>query len=197
MILRGQIVADCRVTSNGDADQTGYPVASCPPEIAPVPAHETNIWGNTDVDQFEFGDADRRQRLPDRTRRPPRLRHALQRRVHLPRLEDAVHGSQSAVSPGDDGEEQFVVWYLQSMNVIGAPAGLAGGATGAGHSLTLDGQAETDYYTIYTLGSHGDFRNYVINILDTGASNDGVDEAAIYGWDEDSPRSSTGTCRAR
>ena len=63
-------------------------------------------------------------------------------------------------------------------------AGRAREGPGAGHSLTLDGQGETDYYTIWTLGSHGDPRNYVINILDTGAPNDGVDEAAIYGWDE-------------
>ena len=56
MILRGQIVADCVVTSNGDADNTGYPVASCAPETLPVPAHETNIWGNSDVDTFQFGD---------------------------------------------------------------------------------------------------------------------------------------------
>ena len=25
----------------------------------------------------------------------------------------------------------------------------------AGHTLTLDGQAETDYYTVYTTGSQG------------------------------------------
>ena len=31
----------------------------------------------------------------------------------------------------------------------------------AGHTLTLDGQAETDYYFVYTTGSHGSQRNYV------------------------------------
>ncbi len=68
----------------------------------------------------------------------------------------------------------MAVWYLQSMNVA------------AGHTLTLDGQADTDYYTIYTTGSRATptgVRNYVINILDTGAPNDGVDEAAVYGID--------------
>ena len=80
-----------------------------------------------------------------------------------------MHGSStSRLDARNDGEDQFFVWYLQSMDVIAAPAGLASGP-GAGHSLTLDGQGETDYYTIYTLGSHGDRRNYVINILDTGA----------------------------
>ena len=52
---------------------------------------------------------------------------------------------------------------------------------GLGHTLTLDGQAETDFYTILTTGSQGDPRDYVINLLDTGAENDGVDEAAIFG----------------
>ena len=53
----------------------------------------------------------------------------------------------------------------------------------AGHTLTLDGQAETDHYAIYTTGSQGSQRNYVVNVLDTGAPDDGVDEAAIYGRD--------------
>ena len=60
----------------------------------------------------------------------------------------------------------------------------AGGTTnGAGHTLTLDGQADTDYYAIYTTGSQGVVRNYVINVLDTGAEDDGVDELAIFGRD--------------
>src|SRR6185503_11724986 len=58
---------------------------------------------------------------------------------------------------------------------------------GAGHALTLDGQADTDYYKIYTNGSQGSPRNYAINVLDTGAQNDGQDELAIYGYDNLSP----------
>ena len=80
-------------------------------------------------------------------------------------------------------EDVFVVYYLQSMDVVAAPAQLADGERGAGHSLTLDGQADTDYYSVYTTGSQGAVRNYVINVLDTGAPDDGVDELAIYGYD--------------
>ena len=43
-------------------------------------------------------------------------------------------------------------------------------------TLTLDGQAGSDHYIVNTTGSQGPDRNYVINVLDTGASDDGVDE---------------------
>ncbi|KKL57300.1 hypothetical protein LCGC14_2236790, partial [marine sediment metagenome] len=84
-----------------------------------------------------------------------------------------VYGSQntSAIDEPDD-EDRFTVNRLLTMDVA------------AGHTLTLDGQADTDYYTINTTGSQAtldDRRNYVINILDTGAEDNGVDEAAIYG----------------
>ena len=59
------------------------------------------------------------------------------------------------------------------MNVVASPGGLTQNGSGAGHVLNLDGQADTDYYTIYTTGSHGNVRNYVIDVLDTGAPNDG------------------------
>src|SRR5207249_3264727 len=52
-----------------------------------------------------------------------------------------------------------------------------------GDTLTLDGQAGTDTYVVNTTGTHGAFRNYVINVLDTGAPDDGVDSLAIYGRD--------------
>ena len=68
------------------------------------------------------------------------------------------------------------------MNVMTSPTGLQAGA-GAGQVLNLDGQGETDHYAVYTNGSHGNTRNYVINVLDTGAPNDGVDELAVYGYD--------------
>ena len=77
-----------------------------------------------------------------------------------------------------DGEDRITVYYLQSMDVA------------AGHTLTLDGQAGTDTYTIYTTGSRATasgIRDYVINLLDTGAPADGVDEAAIYGIDNTDP----------
>ena len=53
----------------------------------------------------------------------------------------------------------------------------------AGHTLNLDGQADTDSYSVITTGSQGDRRNYVINVLDTGAPDDGADTLSIYGAD--------------
>jgi hypothetical protein len=63
------------------------------------------------------------------------------------------------------------VHELQSMNVA------------AGHTLTLDGQEANDVYVITTSGSGGASRNYVINVLDTGAPDDGVDELIVCGAD--------------
>ena len=59
---------------------------------------------------------------------------------------------------------------LQTMNVA------------AGHVLWLDGQAQGDGYVVFTTGSEGDRRNYVIEVLDTGTS--GVDALAVAGTDE-------------
>ncbi|MFU8842101.1 MAG: hypothetical protein ACNA8R_15550, partial [Nitriliruptoraceae bacterium] len=50
-------------------------------------------------------------------------------------------------------------------------------------TLTLDGQGGSDHYIIYTNGSQNEDRDYIINVLDTGASNDGVDVLSIYGYD--------------
>src|SRR5262249_36012313 len=74
----------------------------------------------------------------------------------------------------DDGEDRFIVNQLQSMHVF---------ANGLGDTLTLDGQADTDSYTVYTTGSLGAERNYVINVLDTGRKDDGVDTLDIFGID--------------
>ena len=56
----------------------------------------------------------------------------------------------------------MTAFYLQTMNVA------------AGHTLTLDGQGGSDRYAIWTTGSQGSQRNYVINLLDTGSPGDGV-----------------------
>src|SRR5262249_59291246 len=50
-------------------------------------------------------------------------------------------------------------------------------------TLNLDGQADTDTYTVYTTGSQGAKRDYIINVLDSGAPTDGVDTLSIYGAD--------------
>ncbi len=84
-------------------------------------------------------------------------------------------------APTGDSEDFFVVNQLQTMNVA------------AGHTLTLDGQAATDTYTINTTGSQPCFagdvsgsscHNYVINVLDTGAPTDGVDNLIVNGYDD-------------
>ncbi len=35
--------------------------------------------------------------------------------------------------------------------------------------LTLDGQSDSDLYEVMTTGSEVDHRDYVVNVLDTGA----------------------------
>jgi hypothetical protein len=85
-----------------------------------------------------------------------------------------------------------VLWSITCRMLRSRPGRLRGrgsrdgkdGADRAEHTLTLDGQAGSDTYEIYTLGSQGpDTRNYLINVLDTGAPDDGVDELIIYGYD--------------
>jgi Ca2+-binding RTX toxin-like protein len=86
-----------------------------------------------------------------------------------------VFGSQNDTAAlADDGEDRFIVHQLGSMGV---------NAAGIGDTLTLDGQADTDTYTVNTTGSQGELRNYVINVLDTGAKTDGADTLGVYGID--------------
>ena len=86
-----------------------------------------------------------------------------------------AYGSSSSTAPSDatvdDGEDQFSVNQLQTMDVASL------------HTLSLDGQADTDNYFINTTGSLGAFRDYVINVLDTGSKDDGVDTLDIFGSD--------------
>src|SRR5262249_9313326 len=86
----------------------------------------------------------------------------------------------AAYAPTGDGEDFFFVNQLQSMNVA------------SGHTLTLDGQDGTDTYTINTTGSQPCFtgdaagatcHNYVVNVLDTGLPNSGVDNLIVNGFD--------------
>ena len=198
MILRGQIVADCRVTSNGDADQTGYPVASCAPEIAPVPAHDTNIWGNTDVDRFEFGDATGVNDCPTAPDGRRGCATPSSDGYIFLGSKTMVHGSPSAVSPGGDGEDQFIVWYLQSMNVIAAPAGLADGARAPATASRSTARPRPTTTRSTRSAATATARNYVINILDTGAleRRRRRGSRSTAGTTTHSGRS-TATCRAR
>ena len=176
MTLRGKLVAGAQVTlGSQDGDP---PVGSYLPS-ALSPVYQTNIWGHIDVDTFQFGDMtgyagtniwgeDGYIFLGSKTR---------------------VHGSQDPDSRGDDGEDRFIIYYLQDTLTLTSPATEN---VVAEHTLTLDGQADTDYYEVHTLGSNGeDNRNYVINVLDTGDSNDGVDELTIFGNDDTSGETTT------
>ena len=167
ILVRGRIVAGCVVVSP----------TQCDPSKA-NPVHRAQLWGHTDVDTVSFGDASGSGF--GTTPGDPGY-------VFIG-SETRVHGGHNISSTDEaDGEDVVIVWFLQSADVIAAPAGLAGG-TGAGHSLTIDGQAGTDYVSVHTAGSHGAERNYVVNVLDTGAPDDGVDELAIYGFDNGAPQ---------
>ncbi|HZK06225.1 MAG TPA: hypothetical protein VFC82_10350 [Actinomycetaceae bacterium] len=140
------------------------------------PPKLTRIFGNTDADIIQFGgdpaapgQADTTIEMGDQLGDPGYIHLGSQTRVY---------GSSSETTGADDGEDRFFVYYLQTMDVA------------AGHTLTLDGQADTDTYTVYTTGSRATasgVRNYVINLLDTGDPADGADLAAIYGADNLDP----------
>src|SRR5439155_25627323 len=120
----------------------------------------TRIFGNNDSDTFNFDQTF----LGGRTR---------------------VYGSNKPTTLGSyaplgDKEDFFFVNQLHTMNVAGA------------HTLTLDGQAATDTYVINTTGSQPCFggdasgsscHNYIINVLDTGAPDDGSDVLIVNGYD--------------
>ena len=167
MNLRGRIIAGATVTPGSPVGDT--PVGSAVETLA-APVYLTQIFGNTDADTINFGDPsgasggtaqgdDGYIFLGSKTR---------------------VYGGPSTVAGADDGEDRFVVYYLQDTASTTGPDVVSV----AEHTLTLDGQADSDTYEVYTLGSNGvDARNYVINALDTGAPNDGVDELFVYGRD--------------
>src|SRR4029453_11275049 len=54
-----------------------------------------------------------------------------------------AYGSDDLSAAEPDGEDRFFVDELQTMDVAG------------GHTLTLDGQAKSDTYTVQTTGSEG------------------------------------------
>ena len=83
-------------------------------------------------------------------------------------------GPDADASNGADGEDRFTIVELQTMDVA------------AGHHLVLDGQAGTDRYEIRTVGSKANVtaqRDYVIDVLDSGAPDDGVDLLDVYAND--------------
>ncbi len=123
----------------------------------------TQIFGNADIDTFTF----------DQTRLDANT---------------TVYGSSKSdgeVLLAHDGEDEFIVNQLRSMHVD---------RNGLGDTLTLDGQADTDYYVRQhhrQPSRRGRSRNYVINVLDTGAKDDGVDELESASTRRSDQRSTT------
>ncbi len=176
MILRGLIIADCNVAAGGLGDE---PMGVCTPSINnPVAGRQTHVWGDSDVDIFELGDPSGL----DTTQPGTKTTWGSDGYIFLG-SKTTIHGNATLTSNTADGEDEITVWYLQTMDVLTSPTGLQTSGNGAGHTLNLDGQGETDHYSIYTNGSHGSIRNYVINVLDTGPANQGVDELDVYGYD--------------
>ena len=129
------------------------------------PVWLTTIFGNSDLDTIQFGDRAARRVAPP-SAAPATSTSARRRAPSAAPSPPSSRSTAPKLSTGDDGEDRFFVYYLQSMAV---GSGQVGQPAGAGHTLTLDGQADSDTYTVQTTGSRGSVRNYVINILDTGA----------------------------
>lgn len=100
--------------------------------------------------------------------------------------ETFVYGSHTA-SPGfveglaphaNDGNDIFIVDRLQTMP--GGPSSML--PPGANRpTLNLDGQSGSDQYIILAHGGAALLADYVINVVDTGAANSGVDTLVIEG----------------
>jgi len=169
MILRGRIIADADVTLGSESGNT--PVGSAIRSTLAPTANITEIFGNSDVDTIQFGDP---TGIAGGTTQGDTGYIFLGSKTR-------VYGSASSVAGANDGEDRMTVYYLQDTLTRTSPDTAS---VVAQHTLTLDGQADSDSYFIHTTGSNGvDDRNYIINILDKGAEDDGVDEAFIYGYD--------------
>src|SRR5262249_12988822 len=104
-------------------------------------------------------------------------------------------------APADGDSEDFITvnelqtMFPASLNTHSAAPDPITGDVLAGHPLTLAGQSNTDTYTINTTGSQPCFQgtggsdpntachNYVINVLDTGAPDNGSDVLIVNGVD--------------
>src|SRR5262249_31354762 len=87
-------------------------------------------------------------------------------------------------APLGDGQDTFIVNQLKSMESARSLVTPDHGYTVRRATLDRDGQAGTDTYVINTTGSQSATpSDYVINVLDTGAKDDGVDTLTINGSD--------------
>ena len=153
---------------------------AAPKTTLPPATGLTQIYGNVDVDTIQFG---------DQGGLAGTVTQGSAGYIFLG-SKTRAYGSQDLDETNADGEDRFVVYYLQDTNTQTSPNMV----TAAEHTLTLDGVSGSDDYKVYTLGSNGpDERNFVINVLDTGRSNDGVDELTIYGFNSDQNGSHEGT----
>ncbi len=138
-------------------------------EAAVNPAARTcnlvRIFGNADADTFTFDQT----YLGGKTR------------AYGSNTPTVSGGTAPVCGLGRTCEDLFVVDRLQTM------------AVALGHTLTLDGQESTDSYVVYTTGSRGLDRTYVINVLDTGKPDEGVDTLDIYGYNSPLDGILTGT----
>jgi hypothetical protein len=202
MILRGRIIAGAHVTAGNDGYSSGQmmdPAMGSAIASYGAPAYTTRIFGNDDVDTIQFGDeggiaGGTAQDDAGFIYLGSKTRAYGSQNLPLDRL--GTNGKD--LSLGNDSEDRLIVFYLQDTATVTSPSQVSnplyedGGSTddslkdltdlgwqNAEHTLTLDGQAYTDYYEIHTTGSTGDYRNYIINVLDTGEDDDGVDELHI------------------
>ncbi|KAA5541791.1 hypothetical protein FYK55_16405 [Roseiconus nitratireducens] len=152
-VLAGLVDSTAGIIVRGDHNDSdsGYGTSMVlQGEITPGDQAKTELFGNVDVDSYSF-----LQTLLGGVTR--------------------AFGSASAAVPSDstvdDGEDQFLVSMLRTMDVASL------------HTLTLDGQADTDTYQVLTTGSRNQIRNYIINVLDSGAKDDGSDTLDVLGYD--------------
>jgi len=196
MILRGRIIAGADVTPGNDGvNETGDNALGTAIPTYTAPVYKTLIFGNDDVDVIQFGDTGG---IAGGTEQGDAGYIFLGSATRAYGSADApaltgLNGKD--LTTGDDGEDLFRVYFLQDTTTVTSPSILSNpndsvpgygpdltdlDRENAAHTLTLDGQADTDTYEIYVIGSDGnDTRNYIVNALDTGAEDDGVDELFI------------------
>jgi len=85
--------------------------------------------------------------------------------------------SRAAGLPAADGADTFLVDHLQTMDSTQTTNGTNG------DTLFLDGEGQSDTYTVYTWGSTQAAHHYVIDVLDSGAPGIGNDTLSVYGYD--------------
>ncbi|MCB9929003.1 MAG: hypothetical protein H6844_06280 [Alphaproteobacteria bacterium] len=195
MVLRGMIVAGAMLTTAGSRNG-GIPVGVSTPDLSAAPApgeagyedRLTQIFGGSDIDFFQFGDETGAAGTTTWGEDGYIFLGSKTRVYGSADADTGVYdnpGAMPAFVDMNDGEDHFTVFYLQDTATQTSPQTAD---VVAEHTLTLDGQADTDYYAVHTLGSNGeDQRNYIINVLDTGEEFDGVDELTIFGLDNTDP----------